>query len=181
MTNTATAPRIMVGAAASLLVFSLLSVIGVFSPWLSFGPISKPGIEADGAIVLITLVTPVIAGIIGLATKNISRGLGAGVFGSALLGVIICVYDLAAAGVAPRAAAPAAGVEPFKRALDILKLRRSNGLPEPEFLRQVVVEAVMSDGPMALQVQKLKSLQDQNFLSAEEFEQRLSAMIWHEW
>jgi hypothetical protein len=44
-----------------------------------------------------------------------------------------------------------------------------------------VVEAVMSDGPMALQVQKLKSLQDQNFLSAEEFEQRLSAMIWHEW
>ncbi|PKN56510.1 MAG: hypothetical protein CVU56_15710 [Deltaproteobacteria bacterium HGW-Deltaproteobacteria-14] len=88
---------------------------------------------------------------------------------------------VAAAGVAPRAAAPAAGVEPFKRALDILKLRRSNGLPEPEFLRQVVVEAVMSDGPMALQVQKLKSLQDQNFLSAEEFEQRLSAMIWHEW
>jgi hypothetical protein len=101
MTNTATAPRIMVGAAASLLVFSLLSVIGVFSPWLSFGPISKPGIEADGAIVLITLVTPVIAGIIGLATKNISRGLGAGVFGSALLGVIICVYDLSKVLKAP--------------------------------------------------------------------------------
>lgn len=63
-----------------LLVLCLLGIVGVFLPWLDFMGTKKVGIEGDGVFCLLLLVFPLIASIIGIATKRFSRGSATAVF-----------------------------------------------------------------------------------------------------